>query len=135
MERILSNLTKKQLKKLDKLVEQNNYSSRSEALRDALLLLLATEKSTKLKNILQKLRREAVKNNLVEPSPKELQNKIISILKKNSSGLTILEISELTNLHRHTVRKYIEILIAQEKIFQKKVGTSKLCFLKGGVKK
>jgi Arc/MetJ-type ribon-helix-helix transcriptional regulator len=52
MKRILVNLTEKQLEELDKLVEAGVYTSRAEAIRDSMRLLIETKK---LKEIKEKL--------------------------------------------------------------------------------
>ena len=55
--------------------------------------------------------------------------KIIKILQENSKGLHILGISELVRAHRHTVTKYIHELIGAGIVYQRHIGTVKLCYL------
>jgi ribosomal protein S18 acetylase RimI-like enzyme len=57
---------------------------------------------------------------------KNIQGKILEILKSSSSGLQTEEISERLRLTRHTVAKYLEILRAEGKIHFKKIGRTKL---------
>jgi len=64
----------------------------------------------------------AVQNNFKE--------RIIDVLKKHPEGLTIIEISNLIGSHRHTITKYIYQLIGEGLIYQRKVGTAKLCYLR-----
>jgi len=52
MKRIIVNLTEKQLKELDDLVKAGFYTSRAEAIRDSIRLLIETKK---LKEIKEKL--------------------------------------------------------------------------------
>lgn len=49
MERVLINLTKKQLEELDKLVKAGTYTSRAETIRDSVRLLLETKKLKEIK--------------------------------------------------------------------------------------
>ena len=64
---------------------------------------------------------------MVENNFKE---KIIKSLRKHPEGLTILEIAEKTGINRITVSKYIYGMTFEGLIFQRRVGTSKLCYLK-----
>jgi predicted transcriptional regulator len=57
------------------------------------------------------------------------KNTIIEALKQHPEGLTISSISEITGLHRHTSRKYINELISVGEIIQRSVGVAKLCYL------
>ena len=56
-------------------------------------------------------------------------DRIIAILKYNPEGLTIQEISEQIGMTRHSVTKYIYMLLGERKISQRDVGTAKLCYL------
>jgi hypothetical protein len=58
------------------------------------------------------------------------RNVIIETLKQHPEGLTISSIANLTGLHRHTSRKYINELIRVGEIIQRSVGAAKLCYLK-----
>jgi len=58
------------------------------------------------------------------------KNLIIETLKQHPEGLTISSVSELTGLHRHTSRKYINELMRVGEIIQRSVGAAKLCYLK-----
>lgn len=58
------------------------------------------------------------------------RNVIIEVLKQHPEGLTITSIANLTGLHRHTSRKYINDLIRIGEIIQRSVGAAKLCYLK-----
>jgi predicted transcriptional regulator len=60
----------------------------------------------------------------------EIRNKIIKILKNHPEGLTIIEIAELIGKNRLTVSKYIYGLISEGIIYQRKIGSAKLCYLK-----
>src|SRR4030042_1688042 len=59
--------------------------------------------------------------------PKKL---IIDTLRKHPKGLTILTISKLTGLHRHTASKYIHELIGAGVLYQREIGPAKLCYVK-----
>jgi len=58
------------------------------------------------------------------------RNIIIETLRQHPEGLTISSIAELTGLHRHTSRKYINELTRVGEIIQRSVGVAKLCYLK-----
>ena len=58
------------------------------------------------------------------------KERIIVILRNHPEGLTIIEISKLLDSHRHTITKYIYQLIGEGLIYQRKIGTAKLCYLK-----
>ena len=60
-----------------------------------------------------------------------IREKIIKILKKHPEGLTTNEISEIIGMSRHSLAKYIYQLLGEGKIFQREIGTAKLCYLKG----
>ena len=57
---------------------------------------------------------------------------IMETLEKHPEGLTIHGISENTGLNRLTVSKYALVMAAKGSIFQRKVGSAKLCYKKGG---
>jgi ribosomal protein S18 acetylase RimI-like enzyme len=57
---------------------------------------------------------------------KNIQDKILVILRASPSGLQMEELSERLRLTRHTVAKYLEILRAEGKIHFKKIGRTKL---------
>jgi hypothetical protein len=60
----------------------------------------------------------------------DVKESIMHILRAHPEGLTVVSISKLLSLNRLTVSKYIYGLIAEDVIQQRKVGPSKLCFLK-----
>jgi len=55
---------------------------------------------------------------------------IIEVLKRHPEGLAIIEIAKLTQMNRITVAKYIHGLLIKDKIYQRKIGAVKLCYLK-----
>lgn len=57
---------------------------------------------------------------------KDIQSKILKILKASSSGSQMEEIAEKLGLTRHTIAKYLEVLCAEGKIHYSKVGRTKL---------
>jgi len=63
-----------------------------------------------------------------------VKERIIKVLKKHPEGLTTVEIAEEIGMSRHAVTKYIYQLLGEGLIFQREVGTAKLCYLKGGRK-
>jgi Arc/MetJ-type ribon-helix-helix transcriptional regulator len=126
MRRILTNFTEKQLKQLDELVKKLGYRSRSEALRDALGLLQQATVSRELKQTLEKLQKEDKSERL--PTG-QIEENILLALQENHGGLSIVEIAKHTGLHRHTVRKYVALLVSKKILLTPTVGTRKVCFL------
>ncbi len=61
----------------------------------------------------------------------DVKDRILSILKKHPEGLTIVEIAKYIGMSRHSVTKYVYQLLGEKKIKQRKVGTAKLCYLRG----
>ncbi|MCK4428869.1 MAG: HTH domain-containing protein [Candidatus Aenigmarchaeota archaeon] len=61
----------------------------------------------------------------------EIENNILGILKKDREGLTISNMANQLNVHRHTLTKYIYRLEGEEKIKIREVGKAKLCYLNG----
>lgn len=59
-----------------------------------------------------------------------VKGRVIKILKKHPEGLTILDISKEIGMSRHAVTKYVYQLLGERKIFQREVGTAKLCYLR-----
>ena len=59
------------------------------------------------------------------------KERVIKILKKHPEGLTTIEISKIIGMTRHSVTKYIYQLLGEDSIFQREIGTAKLCYLKG----
>ena len=58
------------------------------------------------------------------------KERILEKLKKHPEGLTIQKISELVGMSRITATKYIHELIGEGKIYQRKIGVAKLCYVK-----
>ena len=56
--------------------------------------------------------------------------KIVELLHKHPEGLTTVDIARLLGSHRHTITKYIYQLNGEGKIYQRKVGPARLCYLK-----
>jgi len=61
---------------------------------------------------------------------KDPKEKIISILKDHSEGLTLQEIAKLSGMSRITATKYVHELLGAGIIYQRKIGRVKLCYLK-----
>ncbi len=55
---------------------------------------------------------------------------IVDVLEKHPEGLTLQKVSSLVNMNRLTATKYIHELIGEGRIYQRKVGIAKLCYLK-----
>lgn len=59
-----------------------------------------------------------------------VKDRIKKVLSEHPEGLTILDIAKLVGVHRHTVTKYVYHLIGSGEIYQREVGTARLCYLK-----
>jgi hypothetical protein len=57
------------------------------------------------------------------------KNLLIGILRQHPEGLTISSLAEISGLHRHTSRKYVNELIHAGSVAQRYVGAAKLCYL------
>jgi len=62
---------------------------------------------------------------------KGIREKVIKILEKHPEGFTTVDIAEEIGMTRHSVTKYIYQLLGEDNIFQREIGTAKLCYLKG----
>jgi len=84
--------------------------------------------------VIAELRRKNI--GLSEEAKKEIdiKKKIVEILKEHPEGLKILDIAKYVGSNRVTVAKYVYGLTIQGLIFQRLVGPSKLCYLKGDLK-
>ena len=58
-----------------------------------------------------------------------IKEKIIYVLKEHPEGLHILGLTPFVGAHRHTVTKYIHELMGAGVIYQREIGTVKLCYL------
>ena len=61
---------------------------------------------------------------------RNIRNEIIEILKKHPEGLTLVEIEKILGVSKHTVARYIYQLVGEGLIYQREVGTAKLCYLR-----
>jgi DNA-binding IclR family transcriptional regulator len=55
---------------------------------------------------------------------------ILDTLRSHPQGLTIAEISDTIGVNRLTVSKYIYGLIVEDAIYQRRIGSAKLCLAK-----
>jgi len=62
---------------------------------------------------------------------KNIRDKVIKILKSHPEGLTTVEIAEKIEITRQSIAKYVCQLLDEGLIFQREVGTAKICYLKG----
>jgi len=63
----------------------------------------------------------------------DIQSKILTVLKKQPKGLTVIETAKELNLGRNTVAKYLELLALSGKAEMRKVGAAKIFFLSRNV--
>lgn len=64
----------------------------------------------------------------------DIQESIVSLLSQRQEGLTLLDIAGALGVHRHTVRKYVDLLVEKGTVTQRGVGQAKLCYLSEGFK-
>jgi len=83
------------------------------------------------KEILEKLRDNSLSN---IPSNgknlKDIEEKIKITLANHPEGLSITEIASILKVHRHTVVKYMQHLLNENMLSQRKIGPVKICYLK-----
>lgn len=60
------------------------------------------------------------------PSEQEVLDRILNILKFKSKGMTITEISHVTNIHRNSIAKYLQVLLASGKVDVQLIGNAKV---------
>jgi predicted transcriptional regulator len=58
-----------------------------------------------------------------------IKKRILSILKKNPEGLTMLKIAKLVGVHRNTIPKYLYELKGEETVLVRQIGPAKLFYL------
>jgi len=56
--------------------------------------------------------------------------RIKRVLSEHPEGLPILNVAKLVGMHRHTVTKYVYQLTGSGEIYQREVGTARLCYLR-----
>jgi DNA-binding IclR family transcriptional regulator len=61
----------------------------------------------------------------------EMPEMIMEALETHPEGLTILGLASTAGINRLTASKYVLVLAAEGLIFQRKVGSAKLCYKKG----
>jgi DNA-binding IclR family transcriptional regulator len=61
---------------------------------------------------------------------KNVKNTIVNVLKKHPEGLTTVDISRLLKISRNTASKYVYQLLGESLIYQREIGTAKLCHLR-----
>jgi uncharacterized repeat protein (TIGR01451 family) len=62
-----------------------------------------------------------------DKNPKDL---ILEALINHPEGLTMVSLAEVVGLHRHTTTKYLYELIGADLVYQRKVGSARLCYYK-----
>jgi hypothetical protein len=82
---------------------------------------------------LNRLKRRIVpiKNGIVKEET-FIKKRIVETLKDHPEGLSFLDLSRHTDISRFTIAKYVMVLGAEGLVSQRNIGTSKLCFAKGG---
>lgn len=60
----------------------------------------------------------------------DVKKRVIEILKEHPEGLTTVDISKYIGMSRHSITKYIYQLLGEGSIYQREIGTAKLCYLK-----
>lgn len=66
----------------------------------------------------------------VVPVENEVEKRIIGLIGKHPEGMTIAEISEKLNFHRHTVSKYVYGLVKADQLTRRRVGIASLYYPK-----
>ena len=115
-------------------------SSVIKTLKDQGIGLIITDNSVKIlvnaknfhKNNISVIEEIKKKKTLIIKKTKgnNVKELVIEILKEHPEGLTAVEISKYIDMTRHTVTKYIYQLLGERMIYQREVGTAKLCYLR-----
>jgi len=77
---------------------------------------------------------EEIKKKIITKESKvkiDVNSKIVEILKEHPEGLTTVDIAKHIGMTRQSVTKYIYQLLGEGAVYQRKVGTAKICYLKG----
>ena len=59
----------------------------------------------------------------------DIKKRIVSVLRQNPEGLTMLKIARLVGVHRNTIPRYLYELKGEEKVLIRKIGPAKLFYL------
>ena len=59
----------------------------------------------------------------------KIKNKILSVLRKNPEGLTIIKLASLVGMHRNTIPRYLYELKGEQKVRIRQIGMAKLFYL------
>jgi len=74
---------------------------------------------------------EEIKKSVIKEAKIDAKSKIVEILKEHPEGLTTVDIAKYIGMTRQSVTKYVYQLLGEGLIYQKKIGTAKICYLKG----
>jgi len=58
-----------------------------------------------------------------------IKKRIVSILRQNPEGLTMLKIARMIGVHRNTIPRYLYELKGEERVIIRKIGPAKLFYL------
>jgi biotin operon repressor len=97
---------------------------------DSTIKVLVDAKEFRKNNISVIEEIEKRKDNKELKRKNDVKKRVIEILKEHPEGLTTVDISKYVGMSRHSVTKYIYQLLGEGTIFQREVGTAKLCYLK-----
>jgi predicted ArsR family transcriptional regulator len=61
--------------------------------------------------------------------PRNIKEKILTILKENPKGLTTIKIANLVGVHRNTIPRYLYELKGEERVQIREIGSAKLFYL------
>ncbi len=59
----------------------------------------------------------------------DIKNKILTILRRNPEGLTIIKIASLVGIHRNTIPRYLYELKGEQKVRIRQIGMAKLFYI------
>ena len=63
----------------------------------------------------------------------EVRRKVVDALENSGTGLSGIELAELTGINRMTITKYLDVMLAKGLVRKKKVGTVNVWFLEKGI--
>jgi len=59
----------------------------------------------------------------------KIKPKIVKYLRSHPEGTMILDLADSLGVHRHTARKYVNVLKDEGKVNIRKIGVAKLCYV------
>jgi hypothetical protein len=66
----------------------------------------------------------------MQRSEEATRKRVKEVLAEHPEGMTMLRLADIVGVHRHTVTKYVYMMVGSGEIYQRELGPAKLCYLK-----